>query len=237
MQRARDLISDTSNTNLTIVVFAFVLLLIILLPRVIPGGRFGIPCSSLAHPIPGGNNQSYLSARSEGALRLEIALQRSSINPGEPLTVNVTFINTGVGAITLFFVPEEALLRDDGAPGLSFQILRLPDRALLGEPPTVRPPNPQRTQFPPEVLHVLGPRQRCTEQITFSATRVNSAGLTAGSYSMRAIYRNFFRGEIIVPPGATATPIFPDQGVYTTQELRSNEVEFSIGLPQPAPGG
>lgn len=243
MQRARSLFTETDTTTLAIVAMAFVLVLIIILPQVIPGGRFGVSCSQLAHPIPGGNNQSLLSERSAGALQLEISLPRDNLSLADPLTVNVTFINTGVGAITLFFVPEEALLRDDGTPGLNFQIQRASDQALLSEPTTVRPPNPQRTTFPVEVLHVLGPKQRCTEQLSFSTVRLSSLGITPDRYTLQAVYRNPFRGTLNVPPGATATPIFPDQGVYTTQELRSNRVDFSVGIEQPpqpitlAPGG
>ena len=235
MQRARRLIADTNNTTIGIIVVASFLVLVIIMPRVIPGGRFGVACSALAHPIPGGNNQSLLAARSEGALRLAIDLQRTSLAVGDPVVVNVTFINEGVGAITLFFVPQETLLRDDGTPGLSLQIIRASDLAPLNEPTTVRPPNPQRTTFPVEVLHVLGPRQRCTEQLTFDSVRLSSLGLSPGRYYIRATYRNPFRGALNTPPNATATPIFPDQGVYTTQELRSNEVGFTIGIEQPAP--
>jgi hypothetical protein len=235
MRRARRLIAETSNTTLGIILAFALIILIIVLPRLIPGGRFGASCSALAHPIPGGNNQSLLSARSAGALRLEIDVQHSNLAVGESLVVNATFINEGVGGIILFFVPQEALLRDDGTPGLSFVIQRLADGATLSEPTTVRPPNPQRTTFPTEVLHILGPRQRCTEQLTFDTIRLNSLGLAPGRYFIRAAYRNPFRGTLNVSPAATATPIFPDQGVYVTQELLSNEVEFTVGLQQPTP--
>lgn len=237
-QRVRELVSEANNVTLAIVITAFVLVLFIILPRVIPVSSFGVRCSALAHPIGGGNNQSLLSARSEGALQLQIDVQRSNIAANEPLVVNVTFNNTGVGAINLFFVPEEALLRDDGAPGLSFLIERIPDRTIFSEPANVRPPNPQRQSFPMELLHVVGPKQRCTEQITFNTIRLNSMGLTPGTYSIRAVYRNPFAGTLNVPPNATATPIFSTQGVYVTNELRSNEVQFTIGAAvQQAPGG
>ena len=84
----------------------------------------------------------------------------------------------------------------------------------------------------PEILHVLGPRQRCTEQLRFETFRLADLNLPAGTYTVTAIYRNTFPGTVSVSAGAVATPIFPDQGVYTVQELRSNVVEFSIGVPQ-----
>jgi hypothetical protein len=149
---------------------------------------------------------------------------------GDPLVVNVTFDNTGVGSVTLFFVPGETLLRNDGTPGLSIEIARQPDRTVFSEPATIRPPNPQRQSFSMETLHVIGPRQRCTEQIAFTQTRLANLNLSAGNYAVRAIYRNPTAGALNVPAGAVATPIFRTQGVYTTSELSSNVVEFSIGL-------
>lgn len=228
------MIAGVDNTTMVIVAGAFLLLLIILLPRVIPGGRFGIPCTGLAHPIPGGNNQSVLAERSAGALTVEITLERSDLGVSDPLIVNATFINNGVGAITLFFVPEESLLRDDQTPGLNFIVRRVADNALMSEPTTVRPPNAVRQQFPTETLYILGPRQRCTERLTFDPVRLSNAGITTGNYTIRAIYRNFYPGILDVQPGATATPIFQNQGVYITDGLRSNEADFSVGITPPA---
>jgi hypothetical protein len=244
MQRARDLVAETNNVTLSIIAFAFVLVMMLVVPQAIPGSRFGVSCSSLANPIAGGNNQSLLAARSQEseALGLEIELKRSNISVNEPLVVNATFVNRGVGSITLFFVPQEAQLRDDGAPGLYFLIQSIPARANFSEPTTVRPPNQVRQTFRPEVLHVLAPKQRCTEQLTFDTIRLNSLGLSPGRYAIRAVYRNPTHGTLQLVPGATATPIFPDQGVYVTQNLQSNDVEFNYGVapqveePQPLGG-
>lgn len=230
MRRIRERFDGTSNVRVAIVLFFAVLVLMILMPQVAPTSRFGIACSALANPIPGGNNGSLLSRRSEGALQLNIDLQRRNISISDPLTVNVTFDNTGVGAVTLFFIPGETLLRNDGTPGLSLEITRLPDRTVFNEPATIRPSNPQRQTFPVETLHVLAPKQRCTEQITFTQTRLSNLNLAPGNYAIRAIYRNTTAGALNVPPGATATPIFQTQGVYTAAELSSNIIEFSIGL-------
>lgn len=228
MQRIRNAVGDTDNTTVAIVTVGFVLLLIILLPQVIPGGRFGVSCSALANPIPGGNNQSLLSARAEGTLGLEISLPQIDVPINSSLLVNATFVNNSIGAITLFLVPRESLLRDDGTAGLNFVIRRLPDQTVVSEPVTIRPPNPQRTQFSAETLHILGPRQRCTEQIEFTTVRLSNLGLAPGQYSIQAIYRNPYPGTLDFPPAPTPTPIFPNQGVYTTQELRSNTVTFNI---------
>jgi hypothetical protein len=137
-----------------------------------------------------------------------------------------------VGAITLFLIPQEALLRNDGTSGLNFQVQRLSDLATFPEPTTTRPPNPQRSTFPSEVLFILGPKQRCTEQIVFDGIRLNNMGLAPGRYTIQGTYRNPFPGTLNISPAAIATPIFPDQGVYVTQELRSNDVIFTLGIQQ-----
>ncbi|MBN1966869.1 MAG: hypothetical protein JW910_19605 [Anaerolineae bacterium] len=237
MQRLRNAFS-TDNTTMTIIAVAFALILIIIVPQVIPAGGFGVSCSELAQPIPGGNNQSILSERSEGLLALEVSLPRDTIATGSDLTINVTFINNGVGAVTLFFVPEEVLLRDENdanRPGLGFNVVRLADNVLLAEPRELRPPNPVRTQFPTEDLHVLGPRQRCTESLTFDSVRLVEMGLGVGRYAITAVYRNGVQGALNTSPQATATPIFAarGQGVYITTDLRSNTVDLNIGNIQP----
>lgn len=232
MQRIKETFGGSDNMTVGIVVVVFALVLLLVLPRIIPGGRFGVSCGSLAHPLAGGNNQSYLSARSQGALEMRIELQRTNLTITDNLVVNLTFVNNGVGAITLFFIPQETLLRNDGSAGLSFEIMRTSDRVVFSERTDIRPPNPQRQQFLPEVLHVLGPRQRCTEQLTFETFRLSDLGLPAGAYTLTAIYRNSYPGQVSAEAGSLATPIFQNQGVYTVQELRSNAVEFTIGLTQ-----
>lgn len=229
MQRARDLVSDTNNTTLTVAFVGFALLLLILLPQVIPGGRFGVTCSKLANPILGGNNQSYLAARSEGKLRLEVDLPRNILSVSDELTANVTFVNNGVGAVTFYLVPEQAVLRNAGL-GLHFEIRgTFGNLALYSEPAGLRPDVPQPPQFQREVLHVLGPKQRCTEQLRFAPSRLADLQMPAGNYTIQAVYNNGSRGIVAANPNAIATPIFPDQGVYTAQDLRSNTARFSLG--------
>ena len=227
MQRIRERVTETNNTTLAILIVAFILLLILILPQVIPGGRFGVVCSQLANPIPGGNNQSILASRSDGALTLGLELNQRNLTTSDNLIANVTFNNTGVGAITLFLNPNEVLLRNDGSAGLHFEIMRVSDQTIFSERADLRPAPPQRTTFPSELLHILGPRQRCTEILTFETFRLADLGLPAGSYRITAVYRNTNRGQITAP--AANGPIFPDQGVYTVQELRSNPIEFTIG--------
>lgn len=229
MDRLRARFEGNGSTTFAILVAALLIMAVMILPRVLPAERFTVPCTQLANPIPGGNNQSLLARRSQGALDMEISLPSVVVPPGQPLTVNVTFINNGVGTITLFFQPDETLLRDDGTSGLSFVIERVSDRFVFEESPTIRF-RPERTQFPNEFLHLLGPRQRCTEPITLDAARLADIGLNVtGQYSIRAIYRNLSPGTVTPEAGAVATPLFNDQGVYTVNDLRSREVLFNIG--------
>lgn len=233
MQRLRNSFSGDRPTGI-ISIAGFFLVLMIILPQVIPVGGFGVQCSDLARPIAGGDNQSILAERSAGLLNLQISMERGQIAAGQDLTINVTFVNNGVGSVTLFFVPEEVLLRDENdpnRPGLGFRVVRTADSALMAEPRELRPPNPVRSQFPTENLHILGPRQHCTQTLTFDSVRLNEMGLGTGRYTFTAIYRNGTAGALTTSPQATATPIFNSrgQGVYTVQELRSNTVDLVIG--------
>lgn len=237
MQRTRNLVSETPNSTLAIVVAGLTLILFILLPRVFPTELLNIQCSTMANTLSGGNNGSILAARSTGLMTLQLDLSDSNISVNEALRPNVTFLNPGVGSNTLFLVPQEALLRADGSQGLHFVIRRMPDGAVFGEPGTVRPSIPVRQTFAPETLHVLSARQECTESFEFTAVRLSSLGLQPGNYTMQAVYNNPFPGQWNVRPDATATPIFADQGVYVANELRSNSVEFSIGLVDTIPAG
>ncbi len=236
MRRIRDTFNETPNSVLTVGGAFLVLTLLILLPRIFPTERVGVECSRMANPIPGGNNGSHLTAQSEGLLSLQLTLAQSNISTIDALAPTVIFQNGGVGSVTIFLVPQEALLRDDGSQGLHFEIRRSPDGAVFAEPATIRPPVPVRQVFPVEGLHVLGARQSCRQDFSFDPARLSNLGLPPGNYVIQAIYRNPFSGQWNVAPQATATPIFPTQGVYVVNELRSNEIAFSIGLVQPLTG-
>ena len=225
---------NTDNATLAIVIGAFILMLVIVLPRIIPGGRFGVSCSDLASPIPGGINQSILArTRSLDTLGLELNLPQNPITQGGPLTIQMTFINHGVGTITLFFKNDELFLGDDGADGLSFSLRS--ETGIDYSESSARFPRPHtRPQFTNDTLHLLLPKQRCTQTVTFDAARLaevaSSVGrLGPGDYFITAIYRNRSAGQVPAPGPGTPQPIFPDQGVYvTTQDVRSNQASLRI---------
>jgi hypothetical protein len=233
-----DRFSSSDPMTRIIALAALLILAIIALPALwarLPGAASGVACANLPMPRLTGNNQSLLSSQVDSsALLLELAPDPVVINQGEPLDMDVRFINDSVAPLTLFIAPDEVTLRyTEQEAGLLFSITS--NGQALGEPPNVRPPYPVRQQFTQDQLRVLGPRQRCSEHIQIDAARLNAAQVIRGEYRITAVYRNLYKG-VLSPVGAlTPTPIFRDQGVWTGQ-VQSNEIKVIIGLPtQPPP--
>jgi hypothetical protein len=225
---------------------ALLILLVIALPGIwgrLPGAASGVSCQSLASPKISGNNQSLLSVQQPpDVLHLELAPPDVVISQGQPLVLELRFINEGMAPVTLFLPPDEFVFRyTEQEAGILFSIQTADGRAI-GEPPNVRPPFPIRQQFPQNQLHVLGPRQRCNVRIELDPARLNSAQLVTGQYRITAVYRNQYRGTVPPVGPQTPTPIFKDQGVWigpqqSNWQVQSNEIRVSVGLPtQPPPG-
>jgi hypothetical protein len=146
----------------------------------------------------------------------------------------VRFQNAGPAPIIFPFVPGEAVLRYSGREeGLSFWVQFSGNGQVLGEPVTVKAPPPIRQQFSSDTLHWLGPFQSCTQAFTFDANRVRAAGIGQGDYRIVAVYRNTQRGALSAVGQLTPTPVFRDQGVWTTLgDVRSNQLVITIGGAQ-----
>jgi hypothetical protein len=107
------------------------------------------------------------------------------------------------------------------------------DGRALGEPPSTRPPAPIRTQFSQEQLHMLNPRERCTQTIFITADRLAAAGVSqGGQYQVMAIYRNLAAGKLSPVGNLTPTPMFPDQAVWVSPAggVHSNIATFGVGV-------
>jgi hypothetical protein len=240
-RRARyyyDRFSASDPVTQVIALAALLILAIIALPALwarLPGAASGVACANLPMPRLGGSNQSLLSAQVDSnALRLELAPDPIVINQGQPLDMEVRFINNSVAPLTLFFVPDEVTFRyTEQEAGLLFSITS--GGVARGDQPSVYPPYPVRQQFTQNQLRILGPRQRCSEHVQIDPARLNAAQVIQGEYRITAVYRNLYKG-VLPPVGAlTPTPIFRDQGVWTGT-VQSNEIRVIIGLPtQPPP--
>jgi hypothetical protein len=236
-RRFRDFFDASDDITRIIAFAALIMLLVITLPTLaprIPAVRNGAVCSSLYSPPGDGTQQSILGrAAGTGALKLELTVGSNFLGSGDALILQVHFVNQSAGPLLLALVPEEAVFRyTDAESGLMFAVQTTDGRAL-GEPTTTRPPAPIRTQFSQDQLHVLNPRERCTQTITITPDRLAAAGLgQGGQYQVMAVYRNLAPGKLLPIGQLTPTPIFPDQAVWVSPPggVHSNIVTFGFGV-------
>jgi hypothetical protein len=235
MYRARrywDRFNESDPVTQGIAVAALVLLAIFALPYInFPWTASGGPCTDLAEPFANGTNQSVLGSQTaENFLRLEIVPKVITINPGDPLRMDVRFINASMAPLTLYLPPDTGIFRYTGQEsGLLFSV-QSADGRVLGEPVNVRPPAPSPQIYSQNTLHVLRPRSRCTFPISIAPNRLQAAGVTAGGqYQITGVYRNQNRGIVPTVVGLTPTPMYPDLGVWTG-EVRSDSILLGVGV-------
>ena len=236
-RRFRNFFDEADDITRIIAFVALVLLLVITLPTLaprIPAVRNGAVCSSLYSPPGDGTQQSILGrAAGTAALHLDLTVGSNFLVSGDALILQVHFANQSAGPLMLALVPEEAVFRyTDAESGLMFAVQTTDGRAL-GEPTTTRPPAPIRTQFTQDQLHILNPRERCTQTITITPDRLAAAGVVqGGQYQVMAVYRNLSAGKLFPIGALTPTPIFPDQAVWVspTGGVHSNIVTFGLGV-------
>jgi hypothetical protein len=214
---------------------AFAILLVIALPRIWPGASNGVSCENLSIPRISGNNQSILGLEAgSDDLVLELIPAKTIVAIGEPLQMDVRFINLSMRPLTLYMGQDIIPFRyTEQEVGLQFSI-QSEDGRVLGEPPNVRPFAPVPGQYTANQLRVVGPRQRCTKHVEVDSARLTVVGMTGGRYRISAIYLNRTRGALPPVQQRTPTPIFADQGVWVGQ-VPSNEVIITVGGAPPAP--
>ncbi len=236
--RVRSFFAESDDITRVVAAAAFVMLMIITLPTLaprIPSIANGPVCSALFSPPGNGTQQSLLGREADtNAVTLQLSADAVFLKPGDPLVLEVRFINQTTGPIILAFVPGEAVFRfTQNESGMMFAVANSAGQAL-GEPFSSKAPAPIRQQFPPEMLHVLGPRQHCTQTITITSDRLAAAGLAAnGQYQIKAVYRNVARGQLFpIGSALTPTPMFPDEGIWVTPPggIQSNAIAIGIGV-------
>jgi hypothetical protein len=232
--------STSDPVTRIIAIIAFAILLIIALPRLVPGTASGIDCGALPIPRVSGSNQSVLASTIDpSVLHLELVPEVITTAQGAPLVMDVRYINVSMAPLTIFYDPTRVTFRyTQQEAGLLFSITTADGGTALGVPANVRPPFPVPQQFAANQLRVLGPTQRCTQRVEIDAGTLGAARVTQGEYRITAVYRNQFRG-VIAPPGAqTPTPIFRDQGVWVgpadqNYQVQSNTIRLIVGSTQP----
>lgn len=254
IRRTRRFLTETENIK--IIIF-FVLALAVAsngLPLALPQLKAGAVCLKLPN-APGGNRQSLLAypkATSNDPdvildqQRLELDLEIITdtqtemgdpvVKVGEPLQMRVTFINKDIGPLNLYLLediknvgPIETYESAD-VVGLIFEISAVGSNNSLSDQGANRTIARQLPTYPLEDQFMLPAGSRCRVDIEFSVDELNVMGLRGpGEYRIRVYYRNYSRGAIIVAPGATATPMFQDQGVWVGT-AQSREVRFRIDI-------
>jgi hypothetical protein len=241
--RARDYydrLRGGDQVTQVIALAALIILIVIALPRLVgflPYSVSGVDCLGLASPKLDGNHESVLASQVEPeVLKLELVPPITNISQGQPLNLEVRFINDSMAPLRLFLVPDMYLFRYEGrGSGLQFSITNTDRTATFGDPPNVRPSLTDRQQFAANELHILQPHQRCFVRVTIDQARLNAARMVQGDFLITAVYRNASRGVVPTPLPRTPTPIYQDQGAWVGSppgfQVQSNESRVIIGAP------
>ncbi|HVO69756.1 MAG TPA: hypothetical protein VMT24_06910 [Aggregatilineaceae bacterium] len=222
------------RTTLAIFAAGATLFAALLFPKLYPAAQRGPSCSDLASPI-GGNNRSMLAQVDDAQpnLDLNLDLDSTTIRQNEPLRVRVTFVNGNIGPVILYLTGQRPPLSNDAnAVGIRFELARLDGTLLLpNEATTDVLPGTPPTWVDPGDLHLLGSRDRCSQQYEYS---LDPGVLVPGDYRIRAFYRNEnVGGQRPVgqfDPTPTATPAYFNQGIWTGA-ISSQEVRFTVQPP------
>jgi len=222
---------EADRTTLAIVAAGATLVGAILFPRLYPAAQRGPSCSELASPM-GGNNRSVLAQDDSGQpdLSLDLSMDSTSLRQNAPVSVRVTFVNGNIGPVILYLTGQRPPLSNDAnAIGLRVELTRLDGTPLLANEATTDVPlGAAPTWVDPGLLHLLGSRDRCSEQYDYS---IDPGVLVPGDYRIRAFYRNVNVGTQRpfgqFDPTPTATPAYFNQGIWTGA-ISSQEVRFTV---------
>jgi hypothetical protein len=180
-----------------------------LISAFVPNADEGIPCDWLRTAQDTANHQSLLGRAAENALALRI--QASPVRQDAPLVINIIVQNTSIGTIPIVYSPQQVIVGDNGTSGLGI-VFNPPNGLTNGNT------RQDYSVFPEGNIRLLGPRQRCVHRMEFPASQVLSIPtLAGGGAQVLAYYRITSAGQVVIPAGAVATPIFPDQGLLTVR--------------------
>lgn len=179
-----------------------------LLSRVVPGFYEGIPCAWLHPASDRANHQSLIGRSSPNPIAVSVVPGSLPTDPAGMLLIHIIVINRTLGTVPIIYDPNRVLVGDNGSSGIG----------VIFEPPNTLVAAPQRTD-PPAVdesmIRLLGPQQRCVHTLEFPAGNVLiDPAINSGTAQVRAYYRNNLNSPIVSVPGAVATPIYGDYGLW-----------------------
>lgn len=211
LQRLR----GANNPNLLVGIFLLLLLAVFagpnalptLISRVFPDFDQGIPCDWLRQGTDRAQHQSLIGRAATNPLALSVESSSIPNNPNGELVISILVINNSIGTVPIVYNPNQVIVGDNGTSGLG----------IIFNGPTSVTNNATRqdsASVPETNIRVLGPRQRCVHKVIFPYS-VLDANVGSGALQVRAYYRNNNRGQVSAPQGVAATPIYPDQGLWT----------------------
>jgi|GEM_PF-4523984 len=215
---------------LAVIVFPLVL------PQFAPFLEPRVDCVGLAPPTGSGARSMLAVTDDFQDLQLDLRLTDTTIEPGQPIEVEVIFSNDDRGPIILF-MPEITDLVQGSTVGLGIRII-IEDLNNPGAQLIYGIPNRDYgTTFDDADIHLLRARNQCEQGYELS-----DANLPQGVYSIQAVYFNNRTGQLIQQPNRTVPPGVTTQGVWTaTQQLLSPSIRFEVlppatltPIPQPA---
>ena len=245
IRRISNFLTVTDNINIILGLIAVALVVSLATPEVVPGADLGARCDNLPHPR-GGNRQSLLARQGGQEMQLSLDVFEASRNGDEVLiasndviTFRVGFKNNDIGPITLFYNEDAIAVNSiDAIPagffGLVFEFQSEINNSVLTDTTSSEfiQVNPQSTVaqyiYDLEDLYLLRANGACFVDVRFSAERLARIGLNAGEYRVRVYYRNQDQGVYLPPtpnaPDPTATPAYPDLGVWAGGDVQSNRL-------------
>lgn len=228
-----DLITITDNLLLLLFSLAALLALAVvvipvLLPEFAPFIEPRVSCTSLSAPSGGGARSMLAVTDDIQELELDLRMRDITIEPGQPLRIDVIFNNVDRGPIILFMPEVEDLIQGSNVGvGVTIEIRDVNTGATLnyGIPNIALP-----ATFDDNDIHLLEGRNRCVQSYELQPN------LPQGTYSISASYFNNRTGQLVPQPDRTIDPGLATQGVWASNvALNSPAIRFIVFVPTPTP--
>jgi hypothetical protein len=204
-----------TSTNALVGIFLLVLLAVFagpgMLPRIIssiiPSADESIPCEWLRSGENRAEHQSLIGRSMVNPISLRVRTSALPRTAEERLVINIIVSNDSIGTVAIYYNPTQVRLGDDGVTSGLGVVFNSPGGVPAGG-------QGSGAAYPEADIRLLGPRQSCVHRIEFPANQYPDPSIGTGNATVKAYYRNTTRG-ISAPMSSLATPIFPDQGLWT----------------------
>jgi len=210
-------VRQSNNPNLFVGLILLILLAVFAAPSTLP--RFlsniapqfyeGIPCSWLRTADDRAFHQSLIGRAAANPLDLRIKTTTIPTDASQSLFVSIIITNNSLGTVPFVYSPQSVLVGDNNTSGLGV-IFNPPNSLSAGQPRNYG------SSIPETDLRLLGPRQSCVVTLEFPGGNVLvDPNIMSGRSAVKAYYRNNTSGQVIQPTNTVATPIYPDEGLWT----------------------